>query len=60
VDGAGVQWRVSELPERVTAEVRWPACLIFESEAVVRRLRAYPPHWRDLPDAELDALVNTP
>ena len=30
--------------------------LIFESEAIVRRVRNYPSHWESLPDEELFAL----
>lgn len=32
--------------------------LVFESEHLVRRVRAYPPHWRDLPDADLASLMD--
>ena len=28
-------------------------CLVFESTKVVRRVRDYPPNWRDLCDADL-------
>ena len=32
------------------------ACLIFENEAVVRRVRVYPSDWRTWPEEELYAL----
>ena len=32
--------------------------LVFESEELVRRVRAYPPNWRDLTDADLALLMD--
>jgi hypothetical protein len=44
---AGVLWTVYEVPG---------AALVFESEAVVRRVSTYPPDWRTIADADLYAL----
>jgi hypothetical protein len=51
VDAEGVLWCVRE---RAVAD-RAPA-LYFESPTVVRRVRYYPPDWRDLPTGELEIL----
>lgn len=47
VDHEGASWRVVE---RATTDLpgRGPCCLIFLSEAVVRRVWTYPSDWRQL------------
>ena len=58
VDREGVLWRVVE---RATADLpgaRGPCCLIFLSEAVVRRVWTYPSDWRQLTWPELVALTD--
>jgi len=50
-----VPWLVYELPPTVYDRRNSPS-LVFESEGVVRRVRAYPEHWRDLSDDDLFAL----
>lgn len=50
-DEDGHLWRVREVR---FADAR--PSLIFESEVSFRRVRAYPPDWRQLGDAELYAL----
>jgi hypothetical protein len=51
VDREGTVWRVVE------REVPVPGrSLFFESELGWRRLKTYPPNWRRLSTAELDAL----
>lgn len=46
-------WRVFEL---VAAYDRRGPSLVFETDGVMRRVRAYPPDWRTLPDRDLLAL----
>jgi hypothetical protein len=46
----GAPFSVYELGSRYD---RRGAALIFESDHVVRRVRAYPPNWRDLSDYDL-------
>jgi hypothetical protein len=55
-DRDGVWWRVFELPAHRTPDARWERCLIFESEQIVRRVRAFPDDWYTLSAAELEAL----
>ena len=35
---------------------KWGRSLIFESVRIVRRVRTYPPDWRELPDEQLYAV----
>lgn len=51
----GVRWLVYEQPA-ISYDRRSGASLIFESDSVVRRVRNYPPEWRQLSDCELLAL----
>jgi hypothetical protein len=48
----GVRWIVREA-EPPTYDRRAGRSLIFESEEIVRRVRAYPADWFDLPEAQL-------
>jgi hypothetical protein len=48
----GETWLVYELPP-LAFDRRSTSSLVFESEGTVRRVRNYPPNWRDLSDAEL-------
>jgi hypothetical protein len=53
--GDGAQWRVREA--EFPLEDRRSGCsLIFETDEIIRRVRDYPTHWFDLPDAELYGL----
>ena len=45
-------WRIYELAPGVL-DRRGSNTLIFESDGVMRRVRNYPPNWRELSDAEL-------
>ena len=49
----GEHWLVFEL---LMPYDRRGATLVFESDSIVRRVRAYPPNWRELPDHDLYAL----
>ena len=48
------RWLVYELQSPF--DRRGPS-LIFESDTTVRRVRAYPPDWRELPAAELALIM---
>jgi hypothetical protein len=48
----GRDWLVYELAATSSA----PASLVFETELVVRRVKAYPANWRTLDEAALFAL----
>jgi len=50
----GESWVVYELSSSYD---RRGASLVFECETVVRRVRDYPRHWLELPDAELARLM---
>ena len=54
VDADGIYWSVYEAFPGYDRRGR--ATLVFESEDVVRRVRDYPDHWRDLSDEQLAAL----
>ena len=56
LDRAGAEWRVTEVPAAAVPAARGPACLVFHSEAAIRRVWRYPPNWRQLTDAELEVL----
>lgn len=51
----GVPWLVYELPPMVFDRRNSPS-LVFETDGTIRRVRDYPPNWRDLTDDELYAL----
>jgi len=55
IHGGGHQW--------VVREVTWPGsgdaervCLVFENEAIVRRVRSFPADWRTYSDESLYSL----
>jgi len=48
-------WLVYELPSGAFDRRSTPT-LIFECEGLIRRVRNYPPEWRDLSDDELPKL----
>ena len=50
-DGVGNRWQVFELE---CAD--GTPCLIFESNAAVRRIRVYPQNWNELPPEDLATL----
>ena len=52
-DASGTRWRVTEVSGRYVPGARGESCLVFESEAAIRRVWHYPPTWRDLPEPEL-------
>lgn len=48
VSGERVRWTVREYPESgPTAQMIAP-CLVFGCESAVRRVREFPPNWREL------------
>ena len=51
----GEFWLVYELPP-LQFDRRSAPSLIFENEGIVRRVRTFPPNWRELTDADLLAL----
>lgn len=53
-------WTVREIDASHVPGARAARCLIFESPGLIRRLWSYPPDWRTLPDADLEALMNGP
>jgi len=58
VDGTGVSWRVVERGTTEVPGARGPRCLIFLSEAVVRRVWTYPSDWQHLSATDLEALTD--
>jgi len=52
-DASGTRWRVTEVSGQFVPGARGDACLVFESDAAIRRVWHYPEHWRDLPAPEL-------
>jgi hypothetical protein len=55
-DAVGNAWSVHEVPAGPVPWARGPHCLVFGSEVAIRRVWHYPADWRELPDAELEAL----
>ena len=55
-DRAGVEWQVTEVPAAAVPSAKGPACLVFHSDAAIRRVWRYPANWRQLTDAELEVL----
>ena len=55
-DAAGCTWSVHQVAEAALPWVHGPRCLLFGSEAAIRRVWHYPPDWRTLSDTELEAL----
>jgi hypothetical protein len=54
-DQSGGIWSVNELSDRLDpARTRWS--LVFSGDACIRRVRQYPPDWRELSDIALIAL----
>lgn len=51
----GQPWLVYELPPLVFDRRTSPS-LVFETDGAMRRVRNFPPHWRDLTDEDLFAL----
>ena len=51
----GVSWLVYEVPAGAL-ERRSAASLVFENEAVIRRVHGFPANWRSLGDQELLAV----
>ena len=47
-----VPWLVYELPA-LPFDRRATSSLVFESENAIRRVRNYPPEWRELSDTDL-------
>jgi hypothetical protein len=52
IEAGDGEWRVYEL-DCGNYDRRAGPSLVFESDGVLRRVRDYPPNWRDLSDAEL-------
>jgi hypothetical protein len=59
LDGDGLRWKVREDPWP-TADRRAGTCLIFETDAIIRRVRNVPPGWFELSDVDLYALSLRP
>lgn len=51
----GEQWLVYELPP-LPLDRRSTPSLVFENEHTIRRVRNFPPNWRELTDEQLFAL----
>jgi hypothetical protein len=60
VDGGGIAWRVVDCAGARVPGSRGPRCLIFLSEGLVRRVWSFPPDWRALSPAGLEALMARP
>jgi hypothetical protein len=54
IEGAGTRWVVREA-SWISPDGQVRACLIFETDAVVRCVRVVPADWRTCPEAELFA-----
>src|SRR3712207_5426823 len=52
-DATGTRWRVTEVRGTDVPGARGSSCLVFESDAAIRRVWDYPPSWRQLPGPEL-------
>jgi hypothetical protein len=59
-DAHGARWVVTERNTAAVPGARAPRCLVFMSEAAVRRVWAYPATWRDLSPDALLALSERP
>jgi hypothetical protein len=51
-------WTVRELDARGIPGGAAARCLVFENDAMVRRLWVFPPNWRELPDRRLIDLID--
>ncbi len=56
IDKSGVDWRIYEMSRAQVPAPRGDACLVFESQAAIRRVWNYPNDWRSLTTEELAAL----
>jgi hypothetical protein len=52
-DASGTRWRVTEVNGHDVPGARGEACLVFESDAAIRRVWDYPSSWRELPAPDL-------
>lgn len=52
-DDTGVDWRIYEIPARRVPAPTGRTCLIFESDAAIRRVWNYPQDWHRLTPPEL-------
>jgi hypothetical protein len=57
VGAGGIAWRVVERGAAGVPGARAACCLIFLSEALVRRIWSFPSDWRGLSPVELEALM---
>ena len=55
-DADGIDWTVSEYGPSTNGARAESAYLVFESDATVRRVRAFPDNWRSLSRDELTRL----
>jgi hypothetical protein len=55
-DAKGAAWSVVEIPHCDQPVAGQAACLLFRSHRFARRVRTFPPNWRELSDADLEAL----
>ena len=56
VTTGGIRWCVYEVPATAMDRRSTPS-LVFETDDVVRRIRNYPPEWRDLTEEDLVRLM---
>lgn len=55
IEGGGLRWEVRE-GSYSDQNAHATACLIFENEFVIRRVRVFPPDWLTCSDEDLYAL----
>jgi hypothetical protein len=55
-DGVGCVWSVHEVSAGAVPWAHGTRCLLFGSEAAIRRVWHFPAEWRTLSDAQLEAL----
>lgn len=56
VDRLSRAWTVREVRAPDPDHAATPTSLVFETECLARRVRHFPANWRELDDAELEAL----
>lgn len=55
-DARGCVWYVHEVAPGTVPWAKGPRCLLFGSDAAIRRVWRFPSDWDTLSDAELEAL----
>ena len=59
-DSAGITWRVYERDLRIGHDPAPRRCLVYDNDAVWRRVTDYPADWATLPSVALEALCWAP